>query len=261
MLTWKTSSTSLGLQSPMRKLHATMETLEAQVCQTNGALAGQMQMMTALIRNIFEMDHRQEHAAPRIQGSAAEVNPPSDGLVILRKPSNLSHDSYETPRQGFARSEITTFDLTLSSCGLKCTCACHKRTRFRSPQFLNSMFGSLFLGYNALPLLGQKCNKEYCRSPSTDITYTYAFPRWFVNRVVVFKMSKNVPKGPELCIRLARMRPNNANIFLAVSQTSDEVAVRHIERLLLNGGASVLDVNSGGSTVLQVKNSSFTKNA
>lgn len=242
------SSTSLGLQIPMRKLHVTMETLEAQVGQTNGALAGQMQMMTGLISNILELNHR-DHTIPGVRRSAAEIHPSSDSLVIPQSPSHLGHDHYRTPQPGFASSQATTFDLTLSSCGLKCTCTCHKRTRFRSPQFLNSIIGSLFLGYNASPLLGQRCNKEYCRSPSTDVTYTYAFPRWFVDRVVVFKMSSNLPKGPELCIRLARMRPRNADIFAAAVEHSDDV--RHVERLLLTGGASVLDIDPTGVTALQ----------
>lgn len=247
-------STSLGLQIPMRKLHVTMETLEAQVGQTNGALAGQMQMMTGLISNILELNHR-DHTIPGVRRSAAEVHPSSDSLVIPQSSSHLGHDYYKTPQPGFASSQATTFDLTLSSCGLKCTCTCHKRTRFRSPQFLNSIIGSLFLGYNASPLLGQRCNKEYCRSPSTDVTYTYAFPRWFVDRVVVFKMSSNLPKGPELCIRLARMRPGNADIFVAAAEDYDDI--RHVERLLLTGGASVLDIDPNGSTALEVKNTSF----
>lgn len=255
----ETSSTSLELQGPMRKLHITMETLEAQVCQTNGALATQMQMMTDLRRNTPELYHRQEHAVPKTSRSAAEVNPLSDGLVIIGKPSNLSLKSYETPRQGFVRSETTTFDLTLSSCDPSCICACHKRTRFRSPQFLNSIIGSLFLGYNASPLLGKRCNKDYCRGSSTDITYTYAIPRWFVDRVVEFKMSDNLPKGPELCIRLARMRPSTAAIFIAVTNDSDEEAVRQVERLFVTGGASVHDVDLNGSTALLVKKNSFTK--
>lgn len=232
-----------------------METLEAQVGQTNEALAGQMQMITCLIRNTLELNHRHEHALPGVQGSAAEVHPPSDVLGMPQRSSNLDRTSYEKPPSGFVPSQATTFDLTLSSCDLNCTCACHKRTRFRSPKFLNTIVGSLFLGYNASPLFGQRCNKEHCRRPSRGITYTYAFPRWFVDRVIVFRMSTTMPKGPELCIRITRIRPYDTAIFVAASDKSEEVAVRHVERLLLTGGASVLDVNPDGRTALQVINS------
>lgn len=229
--------------------------------ETNGALASQTQMMTVLMHNILEHNHRQEHALPGVpvQRPAIEVHPPSDGSVVSQRSSNLGHSSHKMPHSEFLPSEATAFDLTLSSCGLNCTCTCHKRTRFRSPRFLNTIIGSLFLGYNASPLFGQKCNKEHCRSPATDIRYTYKFPHWFVDRVVILKMSNNLPKGPELCIRLARMRPHNAQIFIAtgMKRGSEEVAVRHVERLLLAGEASVLDVDPDGATALQVKNVSF----
>ena len=64
-----------------------------------------------------------------------------------------------------------------------------------------------------------------------------------------------MPKGPELCIRLTRIRPYDANIFVAVVDKSEEVAVRHVERLLLTGGASVFDVDPSGKTALQVEKS------
>ena len=238
----------------MRKLHVSMEKLEAQVGQTNGVLAGQMQMITGLICNTLELNHRHEHALPGVQRSTAEVHPPSDGLVMPQRSSNLDRTSYEKPPSGFVSSQATTIDLTLSSCNLNCTYACHKRTRFRSPRFLNTIIGSLFLRYNASPLFEQRCNKEHYRRPSRDITYTYAFPRWFLDRVIIFKMSTTMPKGPELCIRVTRIRPRGAEIFIAAADKS-EVAVRNVERLLLTGGASVLDVTPDGRTALQVINS------
>ncbi|CAD6591531.1 MAG: hypothetical protein ASARMPREDX12_005206 [Alectoria sarmentosa] len=64
-------------------------------------------------------------------------------------------------------------------------------------------------------------------------------------------MSTTMPKGPELCIRVTRIRPRGAEIFIAAADKS-EVAVRNVERLLLTGGASVLDVTPDGRTALQI---------
>ena len=146
----------------------------------------------------------------------------------------------------------TTFELIRNSCELSCSCTCHKISRSRSPKSMATIVGSLFLGYNAVPWFSRKCDSAFCRSHSSKLTYTYAFPRWFVDRVIILKLSNTKIGGPELCLRLARMRPDNSRIFVAVGYESDEVAVHHVKRLLLAGEASVLDVTSEGETALQV---------
>ena len=146
----------------------------------------------------------------------------------------------------------TTFELTRNSCELDCSCTCHKTSRFRSPTFMTTIVGSLFLGYNAVPWFSRNCDSAFCRSHSSKLAYTYAFPRWFVNRVIILKISNTRLGGPELCLRLARMRPKESGIFSAAGDMSDEVAVYHVRRLLLAGEASVLDVTPDGETALQV---------
>ena len=142
---------------------------------------------------------------------------------------------------------ITTFEIARSSCGSHCDCACHRRFRFRSPGFLDAVFGSLFLGYQASPWFSQGCRNGRCRTSSTRLQYM--FPKWFVKRSVALTIACSQPKGPELILRLLRLRPDTAFIFhCAFNGYYDE-----LKRLLENGEASVVDVNSNNETALTVR--------
>ena len=114
------------------------------------------------------------------------------------------------------------------------------------------MLGSIMVGYNTIPGLAQRCNDPSCKGQSTNITYTYAFPEWFVRRVVYFNFKNEQLKGPELCLRIVNVRPSNANIFIALQDDREEFVLEHTKRLLLAGEASVLDVNPEGESILLV---------
>ena len=117
------------------------------------------------------------------------------------------------------------------------------------------------VGYNALPGLAQRCNDPSCKGQSTNITYTYAFPDWFVSRVVYLTFKNEQSRGPELCLRGLRVRPGNADIFIAVQDDRQEVALQQTKRLLLAGEASVLDVNPDGRSALSVGETHFLKSS
>ena len=108
------------------------------------------------------------------------------------------------------------------------------------------------LGYNAIPGLAQRCNDPSCKGQSTKITYTYAFPEWFISRVVYFNFKHEQLRGPELCLRVVRVRPRDADIFVAIQNKREELALEHTKRLLLAGEASVLDINPKGESALLV---------
>ncbi len=86
--------------------------------------------------------------------------------------------------QDAAVSMTSVLKLTQSQCDSACVCACHRRSRFGSPNFLNAVLGSLFVGYQASPRSAQRCNRHVCQLRSRRITYTYAFPQWLLNRVL-----------------------------------------------------------------------------
>ena len=96
------------------------------------------------------------------------------------------------------------------------------------------------------------CDSSDCRCRSTVFTCTYAFPRWFWESIVTLRIAS---MGPEPCIRVVRVRPDSAKISKAVrvDDRMEGVAIHHIQILLENGQASLLDVDVYGRTPLQVR--------
>lgn len=148
------------------------------------------------------------------------------------------------PEQPYA----TTIGLIRNICNGDCNCACHESFRFRSPGFLDSIFGSLFLGYEASPWSSKGCQNAHCRKSHTTIHYM--FPRWFFSRTVAITLSCNQPgSGPEFLLRVLQMRPNDARIFKCARYGY----VEETKRLLEGGKASIVDVNSYSCTALHVR--------
>ena len=142
---------------------------------------------------------------------------------------------------------ITTFEIARNSCGPRCDCTCHRKVRFRSPGFLDAVFGSLFLGYQASPWFSQRCRNGRCRRSSTRIQYM--FPKWFVKRSIALTIACSQPKGPELLLRVLRLRPSDAFIFVCARRGY----YHELKRLLDDGEASVVDVNEDNQTALTVR--------
>ena len=142
---------------------------------------------------------------------------------------------------------ITTFEIARNSCGPRCDCTCHRRFRFRSPGFLDAVFGSLFLGYQASPWFSQGCRHGRCRRSSTRLQYM--FPKWFVKRSVALTIACSQPKGPELILRFLRLRPSDAFIFVCARYGY----YHELKRLLENGEASVVDIDEYNQTALNVR--------
>ena len=61
------------------------------------------------------------------------------------------------------------------------------------------------------------------------------------------------PRGLELCLRVLRMPPRDTGMFLAAMIDDKALAVHQIKRLLMDGEASALDVDSSGQTVITAR--------
>ena len=142
---------------------------------------------------------------------------------------------------------ITTFEIPRNFCESHCDCTCHQRLRFRSPRFLDAVFGTLFLGYQASPWFAQGCRNGCCRRSSTRLQYM--FPKWFVKRSVALTIACSQPKGPELILRVLRLRPDNAFVFACAQFGYHD----ELQRLLENGEASLLDIDRYNQTALHVR--------
>lgn len=150
-------------------------------------------------------------------------------------------------------TEAHTARITLlrSSCAA-CGCPDSRQLKYRSPSCLNTILGTLFVGYRASPWSKQTCDHIDCRQDSTALTFTYVFPQWLLNRVFLTTMAYNSLKGPELCLRVMRVRPNDADIFRVIETRAFYPIIGHVKRLLNSGEASILDVRRNNQTVLSL---------
>ena len=175
------------------------------------------------------------HAAPL---SPNHIEPSDPNL-----PSN--------PSQHF----MTSLQLTTSQCGSNCCCSCHRRSRFRSPNLLGNVIGSHSVGYHTSPWAAPTCHSPSCRHHSRMFTYSYAFPQWLWNRILLAHLAYSQNRGLDLCLRLLRVRPSNSHIislFRGYAQLDGDITAE-VKRLFDNGEASVLDVDENGTSVLCVR--------
>ena len=139
-----------------------------------------------------------------------------------------------------------------SSCTTrKCLCTCHTRRRKRSPQLLDQLIGTLFLGYSSTPLFRPECNKAACSQPSFSIvTVVYFFPQWFLYRALYINSWYTNRDGPEIGLRIIRTRPDNSVIF----HYADVGDIDGIKGLFAKGEASPHDITAThGNTLLAVR--------
>ena len=90
-------------------------------------------------------------------------------------------------------------------CHAKCTCRCHIRKCCRSPQFLNSLLGTIFIGYSGQFQLGTRCSEPDCqRYSASSLDVNYLVPLWFVARAVSFTVSSSMG-SLELSLKVRRV--------------------------------------------------------
>ena len=151
-------------------------------------------------------------------------------------------------------SNIIPIKLTSNRCDSACGYVCHRRCQFKSPRGLNALLGSLFVGYQASPWSSQMCSNSGCRQRSKKLTYVYAFPQWFLARILVVDMAYSQSKGPELCLRSMRVRSSVTGGFgILLARLSEHNRLHHFKRLINDGQISVLDVEEQGITILHVR--------
>ena len=259
------SSTSLGIDAQVRQLRFEVASVSLSTGTASDELISHIRDLKSLVQGPLLSSARHETAPGHFhdeQGTVAatdinegpqnvpncdsqQSSPAAIDLALARQPGPSGYNASQIVKSN-------SFKITGKSCNVNCRCSCHKKGRLKSPKFLTTILGSIMVGYNAIPGLAPKCNEPSCKGQSTNITYTYAFPEWFISRAVYFNFKNEQLRGPELCLRVVRVRPSNANIFVALEDKREENALQQTKRLLLAGKASVLDVDPHGCSLLSV---------
>lgn len=145
------------------------------------------------------------------------------------------------------------------SCRSLCACICHRETKLRLPNWMESIVGTLFLGYSGMPtasFLSSKCTEVACqRNRSALISVQYCFPRWFLAwRMIILRNNYSSLNGIQISVRTPRVVGSWTEIF-AAAQTGN---VGMIRLLISEGRASPFDVAPDGSTPIWVSRNTFT---
>lgn len=102
-------------------------------------------------------------------------------------------------------------------CSRHCSCQCHRHTRVESPKWVRSVFGSLFLQYNSLPIVDTRaCDNKYCHRLSTkSVRLRYVFPQWLMARAVYLAVSWHslTGSGSDIHIHVPRVLQKSDAIY------------------------------------------------
>ena len=167
----------------------------------------------------------------------------------FRRTSSMSQNAHST--HGVS-SEYASFPLSQLNCPTDCHCQCHSSLGVEKPSFLSTVLGKLFAGYRASPWIRPTCNESGCRLKARQTTIVYTFPSWLLQGVIVGSLSFNMPKGPELTLRMMRIRDETWTFQGLIMFKQHESIVIETQRQLTAGETSVLDVTTKGASALHV---------
>ena len=153
-------------------------------------------------------------------------------LIQGHSPGRLfAGDSFSALRMRFLRQ---------TKCKQWCDCECHMYKRSRSPQGLESIFGTLFYGYTGLPTATPACSNNECRrSSEAFLQVNYYFPAWFFAWAVSVAMKVQGSRIPQFKLRILNLRDSYDEIF----QCAISGDAKSIQYLLASGRASVRDIS------------------
>ena len=145
---------------------------------------------------------------------------------------------------------IRTAQFPRTACNRWCSCVCHHKRHIQTPQLLQNLIGSLFIGYSGLPMLTKPCDQYACHQraqPTSSVTYY--FPSWFLARTLSILFSSTPLAGPVVSLKCQRTVPRDADIF-KIARAGN---VDKMRDLFEKGLASPHDVNfESGGTALRV---------
>jgi hypothetical protein len=201
------------------------------------------------IQSFFEAQNRTREMIEQVHKAFVASNKGIGGLHALSDSATITSSMrIETA----SAIQVRTSYRRVMLCGPACRCSCHSERRRRTPQFLNRLMGSLFLGYTGVPVFPHPCDDSLCAQRSFPSAHlTYFFPEWFFRRMLTLAMAFDPVGGPQVALRMPRILPDTAKIFhLATSGDIDA-----IKAMFKTGQASPFDVSSSfGYSVLHVSN-------
>lgn len=201
-----------------------------------------------------------ESIAHRLTG----IQPSLDQVQNMLQQAQLALQPPKPPSNPFhnhSRNLGPTFRIRTAiqaACSASCRCQCHRTTSLKSPQWMKSFIGLLFVGYSGTPLsFRQKpCNEISCQQQNYSIlSVNYFFPSWFLHRMVLFRgCTRSLLAGEHMIsVRTPRVVDTSSDSIL-LAQGGKVMAMQDLFSQHL---ASPFDTSIMGESLLHVSISSM----
>jgi hypothetical protein len=173
-----------------------------------------------------------------------------DSIIVRRLSMDQNTSTSSNNPKAYSTIRVRASHYRRSPCDGWCSCICHKPSYIRTPQSIDFILGSLFMGYSGLPARNRPCNERTCRKQSIPtVKVTYHFPHWLLARMIHFVLTLSYMKGPGVPLSMPRVIPDNAPVLTFAVQGN----LDGIKSLFSKGIASPYDVAlSNGRTALHV---------
>ncbi|KAK2007762.1 ankyrin [Colletotrichum eremochloae] len=171
---------------------------------------------------------------------AAQCSLPIQGSPMRQNISQINTDSCISIQASVRRS-----------CLPLCRCQCHHHSRVQTPAWMRSVFGTLFLQYNSIPLLRPSgCDIRECRAgPSNSSRLVYLFPRWLLSRAVFIVTSWGSLTGARSSIHIHVPRLVPRDQMVSAVYNCD---IEWIKRGITNLTVLPTDVDDDGNSLLML---------
>ena len=171
-----------------------------------------------LVANLEQHSVQQESAVDAFQRKVADLQSCQQRLELkldLTEAQSIAKDVQSTAGTHISRSIYISTSILRMRCSNGCVCICHRRQTRKTPSFLTSFFGTLFIGYAGLPRITQPCDVDACiRRTSPTVMVTYYFPAWLLARAFVLAVKLSSSDEPQLYLRFPRIVSVNSRIFI-----------------------------------------------
>ncbi|KAI1211572.1 ankyrin [Annulohypoxylon truncatum] len=210
------------------------------------ALCTSMQNIS-LLQAQYESVREENQALHReLQGSIAQLN---QGLAeAVSRPTADHIDTEPHLKRSTSWLVVYLSAFLVPVCSSPCMCSCHRLKRSRSPSWLSSLIGGLFLEYNTIPLVQNiQCDAISCKAKSpSSLRLYYTFPLWLLARSIEIAVSWTslTGSGSSLHLRVPRVLGRH-RVWRAI-QFGD---MRWIRAHMAKKDIFCTDVNERGGTL------------
>lgn len=173
------------------------------VIDIHSLLVSTSQSLSEETKKVFTMTQESQASIQEIREFMCQfqANPLNLQQVLettLKASTGQADSTRSLPYKELTPNRNMSIEATVKrGCSRHCSCQCHRHTRVESPKWVRSVFGSLFLQYNSLPIVDTRaCDNKYCHRLSTkSVRLRYVFPQWLMTRAAYIAVSWHALTG------------------------------------------------------------------